>query len=358
MRGQDTRSLISNESYPMGYLLDKHLKIIGVLMQWAKTIIAITLVLFGNSFPAYALAPQFNNDTYDVMLSNAKVARMKALLRERSKRRTKYNRVEIVDRMIDHLRIITREELEHRVRQMVHALNHELRKHETYAVLWDHKTHKSRRWIFTMALPWLEKPPAVAAYMTEAGYERVRRVKPSAIVIFDEAIYSGMDIVDTLSTIHREFRKSGYQKTILAIPFIGAPTARELQQWPDVQFLTNNIGESNHELLPSLGQVLTPQEIGHDDGDFYWQHLAVFEHKGPPDTFSIPSSLFKLFWGDFYWKFHRNMDKDPDASIPTYKQPGPYYDQEEREFLWGAVGFTSDGAMEMTTPNTFFDNSL
>jgi len=73
-----------------------------------------------------------------------------------------------------------------------------------YAVLWDYKPHSSKRWVFHQIKNSLPRKPSLVSYYTKsvdsiigvANEIYIKKIKN--IVIFDDAVYSGEQLINRI----------------------------------------------------------------------------------------------------------------------------------------------------------------
>ena len=99
-----------------------------------------------------------------------------------------------------------------------------------YAVLWDIDKHKSRRWVYSLISKNLIVAPEKALYFDVTSESQVRSLKTLAdqkepihdFVIFDDAAYGGLKILDTIEgvdSLHRQWGKPR-PNFIIVVPYI------------------------------------------------------------------------------------------------------------------------------------------
>jgi hypothetical protein len=203
-----------------------------------------------------------------------------------------------------------------------------------YAVLFDSEPHKSKRWAFETAKPFLKSLPKVGTYRLVEDTTIAKEV--SVLVVFDDMIGSGMDISGCLAYVSAYLKQ--VQRILVAVPYIGPYGASRLRSSPDVIVLPRIKGKAIYNLLPSVGKVLSGEELGpHMSVCDPTNVLASFEMQSPPDTIAFPRMLRELFFDEGPALGIGELSQE--ISPAPYKIPGPYFDQEEKDFQEGHLNF-------------------
>jgi hypothetical protein len=239
---------------------------------------------------------------------------------------------EVVRRLVDGMRYVPFDEFRSRVKLMAQALNPVIREFENYTVVLDQANdfdlHKSKRWVFGLAYPWLEKDPASAIYQSNEGQQLAG--KPQAAVIFDDFAGSGMDLYMSVNFI--KYRLPSVKHIFVAIPFLGSNAENMLEKLTYendyVQLLHCPDGSPAFEVFPRL-QELSGGDLGEFGSQFNFS-LAYFDHKFPDGH--CCASLLKTILKQF-------LDPEKDLK-PPYKDPGTqYYAAEKIDIARGGIMF-------------------
>jgi len=214
-----------------------------------------------------------------------------------------------------------------------------------YILLWDNKPHGSKRWVHSLVRPVIESTPRFTSYMKrpEDVIEQLEQHDTNTIVIFDDAIYSGDQLSDSIYVpLWNRLREVNHSKQISMI--FGAPFVTEdfkhmiEKRWNDSTIKTTLISSKP---LPMLWDILTRQEQdvlkavdkrlnipreGDNIDDIRFQpiHFGVtvttFDHT-IPDNFSVCRPLLASVGINMIQR------REP------YKIKGtPYYDLEKKEY--------------------------
>lgn len=214
-----------------------------------------------------------------------------------------------------------------------------------YVLLWDNKPHGSKRWVHSLVRPVVKSLPRLTSYMKrpEDIIKQLEQHDSDTIVIFDDAIYSGDQLSDSIYVpLWNRLHEVEHPKQISMI--FGAPFVTEdfkhmiEKRWNDSTIKTTLISSRS---LPMIWDILTRQEqdvlraIGKrlnipregdnvDDIRFQPIHFGVtvttFDHK-IPDSFSVCRPLLE------------SVGIDAKQRREPYKIKGtPYYDLEKKEY--------------------------
>ncbi|MFC1590360.1 hypothetical protein ACFL42_02560 [Candidatus Omnitrophota bacterium] len=204
------------------------------------------------------------------------------------------------------VRYISHDEFVERLRTIVLALNEKLKGYGTYGVLWDENAHSSKRWVYSLAAQWLDKPPAATAYATDAGWEKLKDC--DIIVVLDDIITLGLDMWETGKFVHE---RDPSKELCFAVPCVG----------------DTKIFGKFREVLSNIQRGF--ELIGDDESDPLYlmlgNTLPILDHKIP----------------DLAKTYTVSMAVDP--SLEPYKVPGTaYYEQEEYDFALQEAGQSDD----------------
>lgn len=214
-----------------------------------------------------------------------------------------------------------------------------------YILLWDNKPHGSKRWVHSLVRPVIESTSRLTSYMKrpEDIIEQLVQHDSNTIVIFDDAVYSGDQLSDSIYVpLWNRLHEVNYHKQIsmiFGIPFVTEDFRHMIEKrWNDSTIKTNLISSKS---LPMLWDILTRQEQdvlkaigkrlnipreGDDVDDIRFQpvHFGVtvntFDH-AIPDSFSVCRPLLA------------SVGIDTKLRREPYKIQGtPYYDLEKKEY--------------------------
>lgn len=174
----------------------------------------------------------------------------------------------IKERIIDATERISFEEFREALKKTTEAFNQSRGQNtEPYAVLFDYKSHSSRRWVFELSKVDLVAPPQVARYFGPAGeklhgYKLLEQNIQEGIrefAIFDDAIYSGEQVFRrTVKPIAEYFQAKGYEPPTfnLVVPFV---TNRALDGFKEVaDHYGVKINFFHQKVMPSMREIMGP----------------------------------------------------------------------------------------------------
>lgn len=216
---------------------------------------------------------------------------------------------------------------------------------EAYEVLWDYQPHSSKHWVSQLVSSELaDNPPAKESFFTpgweaKSGYPTLENMVNqgiSTIVVMDDAIYSGEQIIQRVIkpvytyTQTPEFKTNHPDTTVKIV--IAAPymTNRFLEQQIIKDATAFGLVEivPPVKIMPTLSETFSPEEkdiiernggkIVSGDGEvFYQAPTTVFDHK-VPDSHSFPEEIRGVF---------THLPQTPYAKGDT-----EYYQKEEAAF--------------------------
>lgn len=248
---------------------------------------------------------------------------------------------------------ISFEEFSSRLRGVAAAVTETLAaSKQPYALLYDGKPHSSKRWASELVRDELSQyPPADGFYLSKLEIPLGMPTIVSALdhgienfVVFDDAIYSGEQVTNTIIRpifelmASPDFQQKYADRKIsitLAAPyisnrFLNRPFVKQLQQQGFLRIA------DGYEVMPTVDAILTDDakatirhfgdKVSSDPSQdvFYMPPAYIFDHR-IPDSHSFPEELHGIF-----------------AAYPAkpYDQPdSSYYAIEAKEFqaYWGPL---------------------
>jgi hypothetical protein len=234
---------------------------------------------------------------------------------------------EVKRKIITSVRRITFSEFETELRKTVAKLDSELGGDEPYAVLWDHRPHGSKRWVYSLAQKWFSKKPAVTSYFRIGRTGSLKSIVDKGIqtfVIMDDAVYSGKQVaraIQQVKDLYKEWGR-GEPRFIVVAPFVAKEAIEERLQGVKVlysqimPYLDNVLSLDEKEVLKeNFGGRLNP---GTGGKTILKTTLTYFDHT-IADQHSFTEEVESLFHTDHVRR-------------PYTVEGTPYYELEEMEF--------------------------
>ncbi len=227
-----------------------------------------------------------------------------------------------------------------------------------YAVLWDCRPHKSRRWTTALISEKLITKPALATYFSlvddpdtssissKPVVDRIVNAGLSNIVIFDDGCFSGMQIDLDISTIESYMTacvlqaKPGYDIEFtytIVVPYMTNYAKQRFEKMRSklngrIHVITTQIMPTLDELLDAADFDIIVQKLGGKVGNCDYAQFV-----SNPHTSSIAGTGITLTYFDHHQPDHDSFAHFEPGLIPYIRRPyrvetSDYYHAEEIDY--------------------------